>query len=132
MSLDLARILHFASPEGVMQEGLQRTHLSLIDGIVGGEGEGPLNPTAVRSGTLLFADDVAAGDRVACRLMGFNPSRIPLIREAFEPRRYRLPARAEEQARVVFNGAPAAESALPLIIGRPFRPPAGWRARLPG
>src|SRR4029453_17991483 len=68
MALDLARIVHHADRQGRMTTVPQRRHLSLIDGIVAGEGDGPLTPSAVDAKVLLFADNVALGDRAACRL----------------------------------------------------------------
>ena len=45
MALDLNRVLFFADRNGVLQERPQRRYFSVIDGIVAGEGEGPLLPT---------------------------------------------------------------------------------------
>jgi hypothetical protein len=131
MTLDLARIAHYASVDGSMRPDVQRRHLSLIDGIVGGEGDGPLAPTPVDSGVLVFSDEVVAGDRVAARLMGFDPREIPQIREAARPMPHPLPARGGAST-VVLNGAAREETALTPVLGRPFRPPSGWRAHFSG
>jgi hypothetical protein len=131
MTLDLARIAHYADLEGSLRPGVQRRHLSLIDGIVGGEGDGPLAPTPVDSGVLVFSDDVVAGDRLAARLMGLDPQAIPLIREAVRPSTHPLtdPGRAST---VVWNGAPREETAMTPVLGRAFLPPSGWRAYFSG
>jgi hypothetical protein len=131
MTLDLARIAHYAAIDGSMRPDVQRRHLSLIDGIVGGEGDGPLAPTPVDSGVLVFGDDVVAGDRVAARLMGLDPRAIPLIREAVRPMSHPLPAPGRASA-VVWNDAPREETTLPPVLARPFRPPSGWRAHFAG
>jgi hypothetical protein len=127
MTLDLARIAHYASADGSMRPEKQRTHLSFIDGIVGGEGDGPLAPTPVTSGVLVFSDDVVSGDRVAARLMGFEPTAIPLIREAGRPMPHPLVTPGTPPAEVIWNGASHEETALTPVLGRPFRPPSGWR-----
>ncbi len=132
MALDLARIVHHADREGRMHEGMTRTHLSLIDGMIAGEGDGPLAPSPVAAGTLLFSEDVAWGDRVACRLMGYPVEAIPLVGRAFEPLRYALPAARAEEVPIRLNGCHVAEAELEPCIGRPFRPPSGWRSQLPG
>jgi uncharacterized protein (DUF362 family) len=133
MALDLARILRYADREGVLRDRPQRSHLSLIDGIVAGEAEGPLDPRALRAGTLVFGSDVAAADRVACRLMGYDPATIPLIREAFRggvrPVSDVAPG-ASIACRV--DGREVAEPALEPVAGRRFAPPAGWRPVLGG
>jgi uncharacterized protein (DUF362 family) len=127
MALDLARILHHADVAGVMHEARQRTHLSLIDGVVGGEGEGPLAPSPVPSGVLVFGDDVVAADRAACRLMGFDPERIPLVARAGGPMRFPV---AGAPGEIVYDGRPTDEAALAPAAGRPFVAPRGWRAHL--
>ncbi|MGB8990856.1 MAG: DUF362 domain-containing protein, partial [Desulfobaccales bacterium] len=62
MAVDLARIVSYADSAGVMQAKPCRPHLACIDGIVGGEGQGPLKPQAVHSGLLLWADNPAIAD----------------------------------------------------------------------
>jgi uncharacterized protein (DUF362 family) len=133
MALDLARILHHADRAGVLHESIQRRHLSLIDGIVAGECNGPLDPRAADAGTLAFGDDVAATDKVACRLMAFDPEAIPLVRESF--RRMSLPVTsrdAGDDIECVLNGAVVVDRDLEPVLGRPFEPPAGWRDHLRG
>ena len=46
--LDLNRILFFADREGRIRDTPQRRYLTLVDGIVAGEGEGPLGATPSR------------------------------------------------------------------------------------
>jgi uncharacterized protein (DUF362 family)/phenylacetate-coenzyme A ligase PaaK-like adenylate-forming protein len=128
MSVDLARVVHHADVQGAMHAEQQRTHLSLIDGIVAGEGEGPLNPDPVDTGTLLFSDDVALGDRVACRWMGLEPQAIPLIREAFVPMTFPVTRASADPEAVLLNGAPLLETEL--HAPHPFRPAPGWAEHL--
>lgn len=128
MTLDLARILYYGTVAGILENRPQRRHLSLIDGIVAGEGEGPLAPTAVRAGTLLFGDDVALTDRVACRLMGFDPDRIPLIREAFRLSKWPITELHEDSStECVLDGRLCLENDLGPVLSRPFAPPRGWK-----
>jgi uncharacterized protein (DUF362 family) len=42
---------------------------SIIDGVIGGEGNGPLAPDAIQSGVLIGGEDFAAVDRMARQLM---------------------------------------------------------------
>jgi len=51
---------------------------SLIDGIVGGEGDGPLAPTEKAAKLLVAGEDMLATDLAAISLMGFNYKKIPL------------------------------------------------------
>jgi hypothetical protein len=84
MALDLNRALLFGDADGsIRASGSKRRYLAIVDGIVGGEGAGPLCPDAVRAGILLAGTDPAAVDAVAARVMGFDPDSIPIVREAF-------------------------------------------------
>ncbi len=131
MALDLARILYHADARGALQPAPQRRHLSLIDGIVAGEGNGPLDPTPVAAGALIFSDDVAAADRVACRLLGFAPERIPLVQQALaDPRLGISRFRAGDAIPCLDNGRACDDRALEPCLGRAFRPSEGWLPRL--
>lgn len=73
MSADLAKVVYFADREGMLRPRQQRPFLSVIDGIIGGEGQGPLEPDPKPSGVLLGGENLIAVDLVAARLMGFDP-----------------------------------------------------------
>ena len=128
MAADLTRIVHYADRQGRLHDVQQRRNLMLIDGVVAGEGNGPLAPTAARAGTLLFSDDVARGDRVACRLMGFDPDHIPLVREV--QRIHGPTAPGGPVGTIRLNGSSVTEPQIAPVLGRPFRPPHGWLGRL--
>ncbi len=60
-----------------------RPALTIIDGIIGGEGyEGNTKP--VRHGIMIASDDVVACDAVGAYLMGLEPMEIGYLRQAFE------------------------------------------------
>ncbi len=80
--LDLNRILFFADREGRMRGEPQRRYITIVDGIVAGEGEGPLGATPVDAGLLIGGLDPSLVDVVATEAMGFDPGRIPLVRES--------------------------------------------------
>src|SRR4029079_7607653 len=79
---DLNRVLFFADREGVLRDTPQRRYLTIVDGIVAGEGEGPLGATPVDAGLLVGGFDPALVDVAAARAMGLDPLRIAMIREA--------------------------------------------------
>ncbi len=84
MALDVNKILFYADRKGRMQKTKQRRYLSLIDGIVAGEGEGPLQPTPKHCGVFVAGYNPAATDAAAARVMGFDYKKIPLIKNAFK------------------------------------------------
>jgi uncharacterized protein (DUF362 family) len=76
MVLDLVRILR--------RERLEKNKptLFIYDGLVAGEGAGPLAPSAVDLGLLAATSDPVAGDWAVAAEMGLDPERIRLLREA--------------------------------------------------
>jgi len=55
---------------------------NIVDGIIGMEGNGPIQGTAKKSGVLVFGSDSVAVDATASRLMGIEPARIWYIAQA--------------------------------------------------
>lgn len=72
MTSDLARIIKFADCEGKIHDSAQRRFFCVVDGIIGGEGDGPLSPTPKACGSLVAGENPLAVDLVTTRLMGFD------------------------------------------------------------
>jgi uncharacterized protein (DUF362 family) len=77
-------VLHWA---GIAESIVDLHHLfprqfAIVDGIVGMEGNGPIQGTPKASGVLVAGSDVAAVDATCCRIMGINPERIEYLRIA--------------------------------------------------
>lgn len=87
---DLIRLALYADRQGVMQAVPQRRFLSIVDGIVGGEGDGPLRPTPKHCGVLLAGFHPIAVDLVSARLMGFDPLKIIQLSELAQGQAARL------------------------------------------
>ena len=61
----------------IVDIALTRTpDLAIVDGIIGMEGDGPLNGTAKHMGVLVMGNDLLAVDATCCRLMELDPERI--------------------------------------------------------
>jgi uncharacterized protein (DUF362 family) len=61
----------------IVDIALTRTpDLAIVDGIIGMEGDGPLNGTAKPMGVLVMGCDLMAVDATCCRLMKLDPARI--------------------------------------------------------
>jgi uncharacterized protein (DUF362 family) len=130
MAVDLARIVKYADKTGKMRTDTQRTHLLFTDGIIGGEGNGPLSPCPVPLGYLSFSDDVVVGDYVNALAMGFDPQKIPMLREAVKLNKYPLTDADPWQAVIRFNGRAVPIDALQQQLGKKFLPPREWRQAL--
>ncbi len=61
---------------------LSKPPFTIVDGIVGMEGNGPIQGTAVNSGVLIFGDDPVSVDATAARLMEIDPTKVRYLREA--------------------------------------------------
>ncbi len=129
-ALDLNRVLFFAGRDGRMQDEPQRAYLSLVDGMLAGEGEGPVEPTPRWCGLLVAGYNPALMDSVCARLIGFEPSSIPLVRHALE-QPWLFPGEATREPRLVSNDPHYQD-----VLGwrrkdsLNFCPPRGWNGQV--
>jgi uncharacterized protein (DUF362 family) len=77
-------VLHWA---GIAQSIVDLHHLfptqfALVDGIVGMEGNGPIQGTPRKAGVIVAGTDVAAVDATCCRIMGIDPAKIEYLQLA--------------------------------------------------
>jgi uncharacterized protein (DUF362 family) len=74
-------------PNSIVDIALTHTpHLAIVDGIIGMEGDGPLNGTAKPAGVLVMGVDLVAVDATCCRVMGLPPERVPTLMLAHSKR----------------------------------------------
>lgn len=74
-------------PNSIVDIALTHTpHLAIVDGVVGMEGDGPLNGTPRHVGAVVMGCDLVAVDATGCRLMGLPPERVPTLVLAAEKR----------------------------------------------
>jgi len=137
MCLDLNRCLYYSDRAGLHLDAPApvRRVLTLLDGVVAGEGEGPLAPRDVPLGVVLASLDPLALDLVAVRLMGFDEKRLPKLCAAMEARELRVTAlrSAAEVAIAEIDAASGARVERSLDELRPahrFEPHPGWRGHV--
>ncbi len=80
-TLDLNHALYFHNAKR------PRAILNIIDGIIAGEGEGPLSPDPKPLGVLIGCRNPAYADAVMGHIMGYNLSRVPTVYHAIYHRR---------------------------------------------
>ncbi len=85
MAHDLNKILSFADNDGQMHPTPQRKIFSVMDGIIAGQGNGPLDPTAKPTGIILAGGDSATIDTIVAQLMGYNWCTLPLVARFLQP-----------------------------------------------
>jgi uncharacterized protein (DUF362 family) len=107
----------------IVDIALTRTpELAIVDGIVGMEGDGPLNGTPKQTGLVVIGCDLVAVDATCCRLMQLDPEKVGyLVMGA----RKKLGLLAEAQIQQV--GETVASVAQPFETLEHFRPV--WRGR---
>jgi uncharacterized protein (DUF362 family) len=129
MALDLNRALLYGNLDGSLRNALfPKNYFAIVDGIVGGEGNGPLCPDSVNSGVLVAGDNPAEIDAIIARLMGFNPQEIPIIRESFCDHRWPISPKRLEDVQVWdqrVGDTIALNDVSPAIDGG-FKPHFGW------
>jgi len=59
-----------------------RNTFAIVDGIVGMEGNGPIQGTPKPAGVLVMGRDLVAVDATCCRIMGIDPEKVTYLRQA--------------------------------------------------
>jgi uncharacterized protein (DUF362 family) len=77
-------VLHWAGIDNAILDinAAVKPDFAIVDGIVGMEGNGPIQGTPKACGALIFGDDPVAVDATCCRVMGLVPERIKYLAAA--------------------------------------------------
>lgn len=126
MTLDIARIVRYGRLDGTMSDVPIREHISLVDGIVAGEGEGPMVPIPRRLGVVIFSPDICAVDTACASIMGFDPKKIKLVSNSFQCGPYPLTKIKIEDINYYLNGKMVDRMEIKNNFPPHFKPPKGW------
>lgn len=135
MCLDLNTALLYANRDGTLRAPTPESgkrHYALVDGILAGEGRGPMNPDPVSAGLIVFGVNAPSVDAVCAYLMGFDPDNIPIVREAFRRAPYAL-AHWDWRDVQVISDVPAWNgrlSDIPDDCTFHFEPHFGWKGKI--
>lgn len=131
MVYDLNMIILLAHAEGgALRSTPQRQCVSIMDGLVAGEGNGPLQPLPVSAGAMLGSSNPFLVDYGMAKLMGFDAAKIRLLANH---RRFPFAGLADfhpATVPVAINGRvfqTGFEAVSPL---RTFLPSPGWRGHI--
>ncbi len=128
MVYDLNMIILMAHADGgPLRAEPQRTVLSIMDGLVAGEGNGPLQPLPVAANVLLAARNPFLIDFAMAKLMGYDAEKIRLLANH---RRFPYAPFADFHPSTVpltLNGRHFPNGLDAVSILRRFVPPPGWR-----
>jgi uncharacterized protein (DUF362 family) len=77
-------VLHWAGIDRSILDinAATRPDFAIVDGILGMEGNGPIQGTPKAAGLVLFGDDPVAVDATACRVMGLLPEKVTYLARA--------------------------------------------------
>ena len=77
-------ILHWAGIDSAILDinAAVRPDFAIVDGIVGMEGNGPIQGEPKNSGVLILGDDPVAVDATCCRVMGLLPEKVRYLTQA--------------------------------------------------
>ncbi len=119
MVLDLNKILIYGSEEGQIMAVPQRRLFSVVDGVIAGEGNGPLMPDAKACGLVAAGVNFLLLDLLLIGIMGFDADKIPLYRNSQQINRYKLTNVSSFDTELCsnINGDD---------INVPFKAPPGW------
>jgi hypothetical protein len=103
MVSDLMKIIMYADRDGCVKDFPQRTILTVIDGIIGGERNGPLVPTEKKAGVVIAGLNPLATDIVGTRMMGFDWRKLKYIVNLLENKHFGFFVENVEQIKVSSN-----------------------------
>jgi len=126
--IDLVRIARYGQPDGTMAQTPQRTLFTLIDGIIAGEGEGPLESESKKIDCMIAGFNPVAVDACMTTLMGYDINKITTIREALAVEQWPLTSFKAEDIRCLYKKQERSLKELPAEqICPAFAPAYGWR-----
>lgn len=120
---DLNKIILYADRKGRMQDVHQRKYLCIVDGILAGEGEGPMEQTTKAFGVLMAGNNPVYIDYAASKLMCYDYRNIPCIENGFVNKWWNL-VDAKPQEVCLKANKPLNE------IAEYFIPTYGWQDKL--
>lgn len=129
MILDINKVLLYMDQNGNLKDDSSfklKKYISIVDGIVAGEGNGPKAPDAVNAGYLIAGLNPVSVDAVCARIMDFDSSKIPSIENAFRIKFFPLADFKKEDIRILFMKEEYSLSDFPSSLVVRFRPHKGW------
>jgi uncharacterized protein (DUF362 family) len=116
--LDLNKIIRYADKHGIVSSGKKRRLFFLIDGIIAGEGDGPLQNKPKRAGLIAASDTSPQLDSLLATIMGYDAKKIPHIIMAEKKKAFDVSSNDDQIYSNVLNLN---------SINMKFKTPIGWK-----
>jgi uncharacterized protein (DUF362 family) len=130
MVLDLNKTLFYVNSDGTIKEDgfvNAKRYIGIVDGIIGGEGSGPLYPDPIHSGFIVAGTNPVAIDSVCAKIIGFNPDRIPSIANAYHIKKYKLCDFKSNEIKILYNDSTYTIADFPKSQMVKYQPHFGWK-----
>ena len=125
MVLDLNKCFFFFDGSGQPRKKPLR-YLTVVDGIVAGEGNGPMSPDPKACGVIIAGTHPVAVDCVAATLMGFDWQKLRLLKQSFAMREMSFVPFSPDDIEVVSNKPAWSGKLNNMEETFSFRPHFGW------
>lgn len=119
---DLNKILLYSDKKGSMCKQQQRHYLCIVDAVLAGEGEGPMEQRTKEFGVLFGGFNPVYVDYCASRLMRYSYRYIPTVRQGFKNKWW--PLVEKDPKNIIFHTNTKED------ISAYFLPTFGWQKRL--
>lgn len=134
MVLDLNKILFYFDASGRVRPH-PREFIGVVDGIIAGEGNGPLFPEPKSAGLLVIGRDPVAIDITCARLMGFDWRKIPTLSHALTLADFPITSiRNPDTDILIISNLPQLHQKLlgelERTVSLNFKPAPGWRGQI--
>lgn len=129
MILDINKVFFYVNPNGSFRNSSisnLKKYISIVDGIVAGEGNGPKAPDAINSGYLIAGLSPVSVDAVCATIIGFDFRKIPSIDHAFLIKNFPLVDFTPDEIHIHFRGQIYSIKDLPRSCIISFKPHQGW------
>lgn len=104
--LDLNKVLLYGKPDGRLKNdnyAERMNYIAIVDGILAGEGNGPLAPDKKEAGFLILGTNPAAVDYVAAKIMGFDYKKIPSLAHVSLCNKYKIANFKQSDVKCIIN-----------------------------
>lgn len=126
--LDLNYLLFHIDKNGVESDTQTRKYICITDGIISGEGDGPLQPSPKNTGIIGLSENPVINDVCFAGLMGFDWQKIPKLKHSLKLNKYF--GFSGETSRFAINRIKDKETVQSInyseLESMDFMPPPGW------
>lgn len=127
--LDLNKILACFDKNGILQNNCPRRAFTLVDAIIAGEKEGPLEPSPKHIGTLIAGENPVIVDLICSQIMGFDYRKIPTLKYALTSDTFGLCKKNYDELCIQADVVIGFED-IYTHYGHHFTPTSGWKGHI--